>query len=118
MPVAVITQVGKPDPAPLDREAAPGMKGATARLVSWIGDRTRDAVEHASSFCGVWKGSEKALGIGMAGVVKDVPRSALLRDNARVHHIDAFCNVGHHAQIVGDVEQRHSSFLLQFFEEV
>lgn len=108
----VVAQVGKLYPARIDSEAAPGMKGATFRLKGGIRDRTRDAVEHRAAFSWIGQGCEKALGIGVAGVVEDIPRPSLLRYDAGVHNIDTFGDVGHYAEIVGDVKQRHASFPL------
>ena len=97
MSVAIIARVKKPDSASSEREAAPGTKGATARLIRGIGDRIRYTVEHASAFCGVGQGGKEALGERMSVVAKNVPCFSLLSDNVFIHHIDVFGYVCHHA---------------------
>ena len=94
-----------------DRTA--GMKWAAARFEGGVRDRAGYAVEIASPFSRTGKGCQQPYCIGMTGIVKDVMGIPLLRDDTRVHHVNAIGNMGHHTQVMGDIQERHASFFLK-----
>ena len=54
----------------------------------------------------------------MFALVEDLPRVAGFHDLAGVHHLDALGHLGHHAQIVGDQDDRGAVGLLQVLHDV
>ena len=62
-------------------------------------------------------GVQQRLEIGMGRLLEDVVQAAGLDDLAAVHDDDVVGDVGDHAEIVRDHQQRHAQFLLQVLHQ-
>ena len=54
----------------------------------------------------------------MAGIVEDLVDGARLHDAARVHHVHEVRNLGHHAQVMGDVDNADAALRLDAFDQL
>ena len=61
--------------------------------------------------------ADQLAGIGMGRVLIDLPGVAGLDHLAGVHHHDAVGDLGHDAQIMGDYQNTHAGFALQFLQQ-
>ena len=92
-------------------------KGVALHLVEEVGRRALNGEERLALHAQLRQRRKQRPGIGVAGIVEDLLAGAHLDDAARVHHGDAVGHVGHHAQIVGDVDGGEVVLLLHLLDE-
>ena len=68
-------------------------------------------------FARLGKRGQKALGVGMLGFTKNMVGLPLLRDDPGIHHVNTIGNRRDHSEIVGNIEERHVPFFLQFSKQ-
>ncbi len=96
--------------------AAARLEGAARRQAERVRHIARDAEETLPPPAGAVDARDRIhepARVGHAGAREDLPHVALLHRLARVHDDDAVRDLGHHAEIMGDEEDRHAELALQ-----
>src|SRR6516164_7629045 len=96
------------------RQTAAWRKGAIARRLVERGRGAGDRLQPLPPHGAVDGGREQAARIGMRQRAHDVPQRALLDDLARIHHRDAVADFDRNPDIVGDENDGHAEFALEF----
>ena len=104
--------------APVHDVGAARVELAAARQVDQAGRLPGDRLEPADRRRAVRDRLEQALGVGVVRLVEDVVLGRPLRGPARVHHHDVVGDVGDHAQVVGDHDERRVRLALQVQQQV
>ena len=62
-----------------------------------------------------WYGSQKTFRLRMASFIKDLAALSFLHDLASIHDNDLVADLGNHAKVMRNENDRHSQFLFQIF---
>ena len=95
-----------------------GGEGVPLHLQEEVGGRALDGVELLSLHAQLGQGGEQGPGIGVPGVVKDLLAGADLHNVPGVHDGNAVGHIGHHAQVVGNIDGSEVVFLLKILDEL
>lgn len=94
-------------------------KPASFREFKRIRNRSLDRFQTVSAcYLNSWNGKDQELGIGMPWICKYIFHLTFLNDPAGVHYSNAVGDLGNHAKIMSDQENRHIHIFLQLFEQV
>jgi hypothetical protein len=115
---ADLAQAGFFGHAPVEHVGAAGVELAAGRQVDQAGRLAGNRPEPLACRRAVRDGFQQALGVGVMRLVKDVVFGPLLGGPAGVHDHDVVGDVGDHAEVVGDHEQRSMRLLLQLEQQV
>src|SRR5205085_3390015 len=99
------------------RKAAARRERAIVRRPVERGRRARYRLQPLAAFGAVDGGGEQAFRIGMDRRAHDLAQPALLHDLAGIHHRDAVADFDRDPDIVGDEDNGHAEFALQFTQQ-
>ena len=94
------------------------MKWTPRWFVRRVGHGAWDAMECPAPFRPARKRGQKGLGIGMTGITEDMDCRSLLGDHTSIHYVNTIGNLRNHSEIMGNVEEGHVPFSLQFSKQV
>ncbi len=104
--------------ADLDLERAARLEAAARRRIGEVGRQPLDGLElGAARPVEPRHRAQQSHRVGMARPVEDFLRLTLLGDARRVHHDDAVGVARHHAEIVGDDDQRNVELARQILHQ-
>ena len=87
-------------------------------LVVQGGRRTRDRVQPGILLGKLRHGGQQCPRVGVSRIVKNLIHWSKLYDLAGIYHSHAISNIGHHAKVMCDKDDRIVEFLLQILQQL